>query len=567
MISIARILNAAASCALFACAAFFSSAAWAQAGYVHEIFGTVSIQRTAAKAVPAKVGDTFDAETVFRTGSDGKIVLKFADGQVVALGADSALRIGTYRYVANDLKQSTSSLDFMRGEMRFVTGLIGATNREGIHITAGDSVVGILNPGGADFTVLVNPEPKEVGAAVVARGEISVRTPYGPIYKVEAGQYAPWQPGEAPQPPLPVAAAPAVIQAAVAGLWALVVPSSAPVVVSAAARMAVVAAAASMAQAAASADPKQAGYVDAVSSTVTLRTSSGKTTNASIGDIFQAGTTVNTGSDGQVALKFADGQVVVLGPGSILGVDQYQFDPANIKASRSALDLANGVMRYFSGVIHADNHDGISIAAGASLIDILNTGAADFTVAVNTQNQEVGVAAVAAGEISVRTPYGPISKVETGQAAPWQPGGAQPATPLAAASASIQAAVAALAAVATPEITPVVVQSAAFAATAVAASDRAQAAASADPANRRLQAAAQAAAEQATAATQAATAAAQAIAATLFASALAALPATAAGEAQAQVPAAPPIALPLAPITPTVTPGGGVLRTCTGSPC
>ena len=555
-----------AGCMLLALAAF-SSAAWAQAGYVHEISGTVSINRVSAKAAPAKVGDTFESDTVFRTGADGRVILKFADGQVVALGGASALRVGEYRYVARDLRQSTTALELMRGELRFVAGLIGAANREGVRITAGNSMVRIQSPGGADFTVLVNPDPEEVGAAVVALGEISVRTPYGPIYKIAASQYVPWQPRRTPPPPMPIAAAPAVIQAAVAGLWTTVVPVNTPVAVASVARMAAVVAAASQAKAAASADPRQVGYVDAISSTVSVRTPSGKTAGASVGDTFQAGTTFSTGTDGRVVLKFADGQLVVLGPASILGVDQYYFDPLDLKASKTALDLVNGAMRYVSGAIHAENHEGVSIAAGASLVGILNTGLADFTVAVNTKDQEVGIAAVAAGEISVHTPYGPISKIETGQATPWQPGRAPPLPqPLAAATAGVQAGMVALSATALPDNTPVVVASAARAAAAVAAASRAQAVASAAPGNALLRAAAQAAAEQANAATQAATIAAQAVAATIFASTLAALPATAAGPAQAQVPpAAAALPLPAAPITPAVTPGGGVR--CLGSPC
>lgn len=563
-------------CVLLALAVF-SSVSFAQsrggagsgcgpAGYVHEMSGAGTIARTSAKEAPTKVGDQFESETVFRTGPDEKTILKFADGQVVALGPNSTLHIGRYCFVAGDLRQSVSSLDLLRGEMRVVTGLIGETNREGMRISAGDSTLSILKAGGADFTVLVTPEPEETGAAVVARGEISVRTPYGPIYKIDAGQYAPWQSGRTPPPPLPITAAPAVVQAAVAGLWSLVVPTNAPVIVASAARMAVIATAATLAQAASN-EQKLAGYVDAASSNVSIRSATGKALNAGAGNTFEAGTTFTTGAEGRAVLKFADGQIVVLGPDSIFTIDQYQFDPRDVKAGRAALDLNIGVMRVVTGSIHAENRDATSIAAGASIISILSTGPADFTVAVDTKGKEAGVARVSVGEISVHTPYGPIDKIRVEQSNLWGPENTPDQPVAVGTSLGFVQATAALQLSGLPDDAPVAVAAAARAAAAVAEANRAQAAANADPSNTRLQAAAVAAAEAASTATQTANAASQAVAAAIFASALTALPATASGPAQTLVALAPPLAMPVAPISPTVTPGGGVRATCTGSPC
>ncbi len=537
-----------------------------QGGYVQDVSGVVSMQRVAAKAVAAKVGDMFEAETIFRTGSDGNVILKFADGEVVALGPDSALRVGQYCYVSGSPGQSSSTIELMKGQMRFVTGLIGAANREGVRIIAGNTMIRILRMGGADFTVVVNPDPQEVGAVVVALGEISLRTPYGPISRIAAGQYAPWQPGRSPPLPMPFAAAPAVIQAGVAALWATVLPANTPVAVASAARTAGAMAAATQAQAAANADPRLAGYVEAISNTVSIQTTSGRTATANVGTTFEAGTTFNTGSDGRVVLKFADGQLVVLGPGSIFAVDQYRFDPGNVKASRSAIELANGGMRFITGYIHTENHDGVTISAGASIIDILNAGPADFTVVVDTKDQEVGIVRVTLGEISVHTPYGPIDKIRIDQSSLWGPG-STPMSPIptATAPAVVQATVA-LQLSALPDNTPVAVASAARAAAATAEASRAQAVASANPWNAQLRAAAQAATELANAATQAATAAGEAVAAKIIAATLEALPPTAAGPAVAQVPATPTARAPIAPITPTaVTPGAG--GACTGSPC
>ena len=574
----ARVFSA--GCMLLALAAF-STAPWAQArtgaretsaansggeaGYVHEVSGFGSIQKVAAKAVATKIGDVFETGAVFRTGPAEKTILKFADGQVVALGPNSALRIGRYRYLADSPLLSRSSMELIKGEMRVVTGRIGSANPEAMQITAGDSLLSLLRSGGADLTVSVNPDPREVGYAAVARGEVSVSTPYGPISRISANQYAPWQPGRSPQPAIPYAAAPAVVQASLAGLLSAVLPGNTPVLVDTAARTAGALASAAQTQAAANVDARLAGYVEAVSNSVSMQSTSSKTATAIVGTTFAPGTTFDTGADGRMVLKFADGQIVVLGPGSVLTVGQYKFDPSDLKTSSSTLELVNGAMRFVSGYIHAENQEGISISAGASIIDILNTGPADFTVVVDTKTQEVGVARVAVGEISAHTPYGPIDKIKADQSSLWGPKTATSTIPVATSLAVVQAA-AALQLSGLPDNTPAAIVPAAQAAAAVAQATQAETVAKTDPQNTRLQAEAKAAAELADSATKTATATGEAVLAKVIATTLEALAPTAAGPALAQAPPTP-AALPVAPVASTVTPGaaGGSITDCRGS--
>jgi len=565
---------AGALCALLALAVYSSTAA-AQAGYVHDVSGNASIRSAQEKARPAKAGDKFDSGTLLRTGMGAKVILKFADGQIIALSPDSSLRIGQYRYSADSLGQSASTVELTRGQMRFVTGLIGTANREAVRIIVGNSMISIRKPGGADFTVSITPEPQEIGYTVVAKGEISVRTPYGLITRVADNQYAPWRPGQAQPLPLPIAAAPAVVQAATAALWAAVLPTDTPVAVAAAARTAAASAAPGPAVAAVGpatadtgADAKAVGYVQEISNGVSVRTASGATAAASAGMTFDAGTTFDTGIKGRAALKFADGQLVILGPSSVLAVSQYEFDPSNVTSGSVSVNLVDGAMRVITGVIHAENPTGVSVSAGASIIDILNTGPSDFTVVVDTRDQEVGVARVTTGEISVHTPYGPIDKIAADKSSLWGPR-KTPETPIPVATAlSVVQAAVALQLSGLPDNAPVAVEPSARAAAAVAQAAQAQAAAAAAPQSASLQAAAQVATEMAALATEAATIANEAIAAKIIATKLDTLPPKAAGPALAQAPGeAPafPTALPPAPIAPAVTPGAG--GGCKGSVC
>ncbi|MBE0614418.1 MAG: FecR domain-containing protein [Burkholderiales bacterium] len=564
-----NIASAVAACCVLLALSAFSSTASAQAksgasgsssagsvcqgGYVHEASGLISIQRQGAKLAPAKSGEVFEKNAVFRTGSGEKAILKFADGQVVALGSNSAVRIARYCFLPNDLEQSAMSMELIAGQIRIIAGLIGVSNPRNLHIAVGESMLRIQKTGGADFIVSVNPDPKEAGYAVVQNGEISVSTPFGPIVRIATGQYAPWQSGSSPPLPIPFAAAPAVAQAGIGELLAYVLPNNSPVVVVTAAQTAAALAASDQERSGGKDGRRLAGYVQAISNTVDIKPQSGKAASANVGSTFESGTTVSTGKDGRAVLQFADGQIVILGPDSVLAIDQYQFDPANVKAGKSTLALTEGSMRFVGGAIQAENREGVSISIGASIIDIQNNGPADFTMVADTRNQEVGVARVTLGEISVHTPYGPIDKIKVGQSSLWGPGN-EP-VPVASALALVQAAVA-LQLSELPNNSPVAVADAAAASAAVAQANQAQAAASADPQNARLAAEAKAATELANLASKEATLASEAVSSKVFAALLETLPATAAGTAlaQAATPAPPPAVVP---IVPAVTPGAG----------
>ena len=559
--------------------AMFSSGVWAQAGYVHGVSGVVSkMEQGSTKAAPVKAGDKFAAGTVFSTSVGGKVVLKFTDGQVVALSADSTLRVEQFHFDPGSRLQNRSTLEIVKGEMRFLAGIIGASNDQGVSIIAGESMIKILRQGGADFTVKVDPHPQEAGYAVVALGAISVRTPYGEITRIADGQYAPWRPGQTPPPPTPIAAAPAIVQAATAATWDAVLPPTTPIALSAVAQTAAAAAAVSPADTDSSS--KRAGYVAAVSSTVTIRGGTSAGGPVAVGSIIEAGNSISTGPGASAVIKFADGQIVVLGASSNLAVGEYRFDPGNPATNRSVLDLENGSMRIVTGSIHASNREREIITAGGTSVEVLSTGSTDFTIAVNAKGAEIGVARVTSGEISVSTPYGPINRIETDKSALWRPKDASDSPLILANTLALVQTAVTLQLTGLPDNTPVAVAEAARAVAAQTQASQAQAAAKASPQNPQLRAEARTATELASLATQAAESANEAVAAKTVAAALENMAPSDQGSATAKSIAAalenlPPAAAgpvlaeapssSFVPTAPAVTPGAG--GGCVGSRC
>ena len=221
-----------------------------QAGYVHEVSGNVRMQNGNGAAA-VKAGDTFVQGTTFETSANGRAVIKFEDGQLAALLPNTSLRIDRYTYDPRNPRASSSSASLTRGAMRFVTGLMGATNLDALHLAAGAFTVYMR---GTDVTLLANPADKGSQTAAVNLGGVLLETGGGSI-RVGTAQFSSMTTGRLPEQPGPISIAPAAVQAAVNSLAAVSLPNNLPVVVGSAARAAAAEAKAKEATAAAAASP------------------------------------------------------------------------------------------------------------------------------------------------------------------------------------------------------------------------------------------------------------------------------------------------------------------------
>lgn len=157
--------------------------AWgAPAGQVQSIAGDV---RLISKTAPSKVassGDAIEPGTAVETGAASRVVLRFGDGQLVALSSNSTFRLDDYKFDQAAPEKGLFAASFLRGAARFVTGLIGDRNRAGWRVDTPTATAGIR---GTDFLLGL----RQALYASVKSGSIGLSNFAGSV-GVEAGGHA-----------------------------------------------------------------------------------------------------------------------------------------------------------------------------------------------------------------------------------------------------------------------------------------------------------------------------------------------------------------------------------------
>jgi hypothetical protein len=212
--------------------------AWASSGYIYDAAGSVTI--AAGKNAPraAVVNDTVTAGMVVRTGDDSHAVLKFEDGEVVSLQANSGFQVREYIYNPKQVEKSNMVFSMLKGGMRFITGLIGRSNPQAFRLATPSATIGIR--GTEFFAVLSNDAlynkvlsgsitvTNAAGMSVFTAGNTALtsspsaapvsidpaKVPVEIFGRIEAIPVPPAVPGEIPPPPPPVVSAAPVAPAA-----------------------------------------------------------------------------------------------------------------------------------------------------------------------------------------------------------------------------------------------------------------------------------------------------------------------------------------------------------------
>jgi hypothetical protein len=160
--------------ALLAAELVFASAS------VTSLAGTVTAALGAAPGRPLRQGDMVREGETVTTGAGSSVVLRFDDGQITALVANSRLTITTYQY--NPQTQSGNVLlSLVEGGMRAITGLIGGRSPDRVAYRAATATIGIR---GTDITVVTSAGNILV---TVTNGIISYQFPGQAAVTVNAG--------------------------------------------------------------------------------------------------------------------------------------------------------------------------------------------------------------------------------------------------------------------------------------------------------------------------------------------------------------------------------------------
>src|SRR5262245_52989632 len=112
-------------------ALFLSSLAFANTATLTSLTGTVQAQTGTAPVRTLREGDLVRQGDTVTTGAASSAVLRFEDGQVAALTANSRMTITAYQYNAQT-QAGNVLLSLVDGGMRAITGLIGGRSPQNV---------------------------------------------------------------------------------------------------------------------------------------------------------------------------------------------------------------------------------------------------------------------------------------------------------------------------------------------------------------------------------------------------------------------------------------------------
>ena len=135
------------------CALLLAGNAWAApAGTITHMSGTLAAMKADGTSRVLSVKSNIESGETLSTQKDTFARIKFTDGGEVVLRPNTVFKIDAYSYDENKPKEDSFLVSLMKGGARFVSGLVGKSNRDAYAVKTQTATIGIR---GTDYGVLV----------------------------------------------------------------------------------------------------------------------------------------------------------------------------------------------------------------------------------------------------------------------------------------------------------------------------------------------------------------------------------------------------------------------------
>lgn len=147
--------------------------------------GAVQVVDAAGRARAGERGGPLVPGDRVTTGADGLAQIRFSDGAMLSVRANSDLKIEAHSYRGENDSLATTVLQLVRGGFRAITGAVARVNRSGYRVVTPTATIGVR---GTDFEAFYIPPPTAGGLAPpdepgtylrVTRGVAFLQTPQG----------------------------------------------------------------------------------------------------------------------------------------------------------------------------------------------------------------------------------------------------------------------------------------------------------------------------------------------------------------------------------------------------
>jgi hypothetical protein len=130
-----------------------SAAFAAPAGQITQTSGYVAVSSPTGAIKSAGSGQPLEAGETVTLGDGAHAVIKFQDGQIIALQSKSVFKVNSYKYDQAAPEKGESFFSILQGGLRAITGLIGNANKPGWRLATPMMTIGIR---GTDFMAVIN---------------------------------------------------------------------------------------------------------------------------------------------------------------------------------------------------------------------------------------------------------------------------------------------------------------------------------------------------------------------------------------------------------------------------